>query len=262
MKKITAYLAVLFLAGCANPYAEFYTDRTGGKFPDDFEALSGVPELISGSDQGKDYELMTEEGYGLVGYSSFNAADVNSKKALAMAKKVNASKVLIYSKYTNTVSGSTPLTLPDTQTSTTNINGNVYSNGGYSSYNGTGTTTTYGTKTTYIPYSVNRYEYFASYWAKIKKFRLGAFVKDLDANTRAQTQSNKGVIVTAVVKRTPAFDSDIFKGDIFKKIGDVEISEGSDFMKAIDKYEGKNTKILIYRNGSLIEKNVAIKSRN
>lgn len=262
MKKNLTFFVVLIVAGCANPYAKFYTDQTGGIFPENIEALAGNPSVFSGTDLQKDYDSMMENGYVVLGYSSFNGESTNKKMALAQAKKVNASRVLLYENYSGTVSGSMPLTLPETQMSTTNINGNVYGSGGYASYSGTGMTTTYGTKTTYIPYSVNRYDYFASYWGKVKKFRLGLYVEEMDASKRARIQSNKGVIVSAVVKGTPAFNADIFKGDVIKRIGDIEISGEPDFMAALDKFEGKKTNFLIYRDGYLIEKNVGILTKN
>lgn len=201
---------------------------------------------------------MMENGYAMVGYSSFNAGNVDEKGALLQAKKVNASTVIIYSKYTNTVSSVMPLTLPNTQTSTTSLYGNAYGSGGYANYSGTATTTTYGSKTTYIPYSVNRSDYMATYWVKIKPLVLGVQVMDLTPELRNEIQSNKGVLVSVVVKGSPAFYSDILKGDILKKVGDTDIYDAKEFANAVSKHIGQKVMFTIYRNGTTIEKEVQL----
>ncbi len=47
---------------------------------------------------------MMEDGYFMVGYSSFNGGNVDINGSLTQAKRVHASVVIVYSKYTNTVS--------------------------------------------------------------------------------------------------------------------------------------------------------------
>jgi len=157
----------ILLVGCTNPYTKFYLDRTRGV---DTTAIvpTDKPLLFRGNDPDVDYFRMLEDGFNLIGYSNFNGADnVNVSSALKQATKINASVVLVYSKYTNTVSGLVPLTLPDTQTSTTTLYGNVMGPGGFATYSGSASSTTYGTRTMYMPFSVNRYDYFASYWVKL-----------------------------------------------------------------------------------------------
>ena len=166
--KMRAVLSLLMLglAACANPFVQFYQDRTDGTDLTKSSVVvlpTGEPKMFQGADKETDYQRMLENGYNLVGFSSFNGADVNVDGALAQAKAVHSEIVLIYSKHTDTRSGVLPLTLPDTQTSTTTLSGSGFGSGGYRSFSGTANTTTYGTQTTYIPYSVDRYDYFASY---------------------------------------------------------------------------------------------------
>lgn len=125
MSKGILFLVVLVLTGCASkPFVQFYQDRTDGidltkspvvVFP------NGKPKLLRGADIEADYQQMIENGYNLVGFSSFNGEDVNVDGALIQAKVVHAEIVLMYSNYTGTRSGMLPLTLPDIQTSTTRI---------------------------------------------------------------------------------------------------------------------------------------------
>lgn len=142
---IITLLIAFLLQGCATPFAQFYYDRTGGvdltKAPS-IVLPTGKPQVYRGNDPEQDALKMFEDNYNLVGYSSFNAGNVNETGAIAQAKKVHAAVVILYSKYTGTISGSIPLTLPDTRTSSTSLYGNVYSSGGYASYSGTAYTTT------------------------------------------------------------------------------------------------------------------------
>ena len=163
MKKAILITLCFLLIGCANPFSRFYNDQTGGHDLTPFAIIpNGEPKLVRGNDVDKDNLRMMEDGYALIGYSSFNAGKVDEKEALVQAKKVNAATVIVYSKYINTASGHTPLILPDTQT--TYHPGSIYCSGGSASY--FGSSTTYGSKTTYLPYRVDRYDYYATYWIK------------------------------------------------------------------------------------------------
>ncbi len=260
MKKALAFLSVAVLTGCANPYAQFYTELMPEPFPSSVEPLIGDPVVIAGTDIDKDEVRMLEDGYLPVGYSSFTAGDATEIQAIQQARAVNASRVILYSEYQSTQTGVAPLTMPTTNYSTTNYSGNVYGGGNYATYSGTGTTTTYGQQTAYIPYSVDTYEYFASYWARNTKFRLGIHAVDLDADARAMIRSNIGVKVNAVVKKSPAFYAEIFRGDIIKTIAGEALADTKDLLEAIDRNAGKEVKIEILRDGKLIEKKVKLSS--
>jgi hypothetical protein len=262
MKNLIIFFGLaLFMQGCVTPFSEFYRDQTGGieitTLPE-VVITRGEPKVLHGSNEEEDSLKMLEDGYGLIGYSSFNAGDVDENGAITQAKKVHASVVILYSKYTNTVSGSMPLTLPDTQTSSTSLYGDVYSSGGYASYSGSAYTTTYGTKTTYIPYSVRRYDYMATYWVKFKKPIFGVHVKDLTTKMRQEINSNKGMLVNAVIKGSPAFQADILKDDVLRRIGDVEIYKYESIQKALAKYAGQVVNVIVLRNGKEIEKEIQL----
>jgi len=255
----------LLVVGCTNPYAKFYQDITGGiditKSPR-FIVPTDKPQLFRGGDPDVDYVRMLEDGFGLIGLSSFNAGDdVNVNAALEQAIKVHASVTLVYSKYTNTVSGSIPLTLPDIQTSTTTLSGNVMGPGGTTSYSGRGYSTTYGTKTTYIPYSADRFDYFATYWIKLKPPVFGVHVQELSTELKQKIGSNKGVVVIAVVKGSPAFDADILRGDILKKFDFYEIFDIKTFNEVTSRWAGKKVRVTILRDGNELTKEILLRER-
>jgi len=246
-----------FFAGC-NPYTQFYTDFTGGRnITEDpnYIISSGKPKLLYGGNVQDDFKRMSENGYVLLGTSSFNAAAVNQNMALEHAKKIHAETIIIYSEYTNTVSGSMPLTVPNTQTSY--HSGSIYgSGGGFANYHGS--STTYGTQTTYIPYNVRRYDYYAGFWVKAKPQSLGVNIGDLTDELRKEIESNKGAYIISVVKGSPAFNNDLLAGDIIRKINNTEVIDMVQCKNALSENKGKQVEIEIFRNGKTILKQIQL----
>jgi len=257
MKNIILSIFLLLVVSCAvNPYYNFYKDQTNGA---DLSTLPNViltneePKIFEGANIDSDSQKMMENGFVSIGYSSFNAGAVSSDKAIIHAKNIKAEVVIVYSEYTNTVSGSIPLTLPNTETSTTKTSGNLW---GVGSYNETSTTTTNKSKTYDIPYSVNRYNYFASFWVKIKELTFGINFRSLENDERRLIGSNKGVKITVVINNSPAFMSDIFAGDILKQIGAIEIINTESVSQALQNYKGKTVNVTIWRDGEVLSKSV------
>lgn len=172
LKSFCIILLVVSLFGCANPFTQYNADS--GLPKDRFIIPSDSPMIFGGSDPQEDGKKMFENGYALVGYSSFwKGGSLDWEDAKIQAKKVGAEIVFCYSKYKDTVSGVYPLITPDVRTSTTTSSGSIYGSGGYGTYSGSGTTTTYGTNTTFIPYNISRSDYLATYWGKTKPPVLG-----------------------------------------------------------------------------------------
>lgn len=262
-------MLILFYGCATNPFSQYYYDQTGGIDLTQYKHViipESEPQVFRGNDQETDLEKMMEDGYFLIGYSSFNAGNVNERGATYQGKKVHATVVLLYSQYTNTVSGSLPLTLPDNRTSTTYDSGslygsgNVYGSGGSAYYSGTGTysgsstTTTYGSKTTYIPYNVRRHDYLAVYYGKTKGSIFGAHVVDLSQDEKSAIESNTGVKISVVVKGSPAYRNDFFKGDILKTINKFSVYDTKEYYDMLKRFAGQQVIIKLIRNGNLIEK--------
>ena len=257
MKKIIIVITILMISGCVSPYSKFYTDNTGG---DDitkdkkYIITNNEPEVRQGTDPINDQLLMLENGYFMIGSSVFNAGNVSEEGAISKAKEIHASVVLLCSRYSETESGYTPLTLPNTSTSSTTANGNIYGQGGSVSYNGTSNTTYNGTKTTYIPFSVKKYDYAASYWVKRKPPIFGVIPTPLDQEVHKKIGTNKGMLVAVVIKGSPAFYADIFKNDILLNINDDVIFDNDSFTKSINKNADKNVDVIIIRDDKELHK--------
>jgi C-terminal processing protease CtpA/Prc len=212
--------------------------------------------------QENDTQTMLEKGYALIGFSSFYAPSGQERKALAQAEHVHAAMVLVYSNYKDTLSGTMPITTPTTQTSYTNASASAYGNGGFANAYGSATTTTYGSETTYVPYNVSRSNYFATYWVKanLAHIKLGCIVKDLDDEQRRSISSNKGVLVSAVIWGTPAFQSDILKGDIIRKIGGDEVFGVASFQEITLKHAGQSVDVEFVRDSKPQTKTIQLQS--
>jgi hypothetical protein len=260
MKKLFLVIFAMLLAGCAQGFSQYYHDSTKGiDVAPYIEGTTADPQLMAGNDVKSDGLRMVENGYVLLGYSDFYGPKINENKAVEQAKKVKATVVIVYSKFKDTVSGASPLVLPDTKTSTTNVTASAFGSGGYATGYGTGTTTTYGTKTTYIPYSIDRFDQGATYWAK-RKYPpiLGAYGKDLPPELRQRIGSNKGLLVDVVVKDSPAYRADIVNGDILRKINNTEIYDESTLGSAVKANAEKKVSILLIRDGKEIVKEVML----
>jgi hypothetical protein len=264
MRLFLLIASLLLIVGCVSPYAQFYKDTSGGIDVSTHPMViqsNDPPQLFSGSNQLDDEIIMLEKGYSLIGYSSFNAANGSDAQAILQAKKVHAHVVIVYRNYTNTRSGSLPMTTPNNRTTTSSYSGNVYGYGGSASYYGSGTSTTYGSQTTYIPYSVDRYDYLATYWVKTdtSKLSLGVRWGDLTDEQKQAIGSNKGVDIIAVIKGTPAYYEDIIRGDVLKKINGDEIYDIKDASEKIGKYKGQKVEITLIRKGKEIIKTVQLR---
>jgi len=260
-------LILIALSGCvANPYKTYYTDLIGYDVSklSTVEQYSGDPKVFSGSsDADNDVFSMRENGYFLIGHSIFNVGSVSKNDVVKQGKEIYAETIIVYSEYTGTQTGMVPLTLPTTQTYNTNFSGSSYALGvGTIQHTGTARTTTSGMSTTYIPYSVNRSDYLALYFVKLKPTVIGIHENTIPTEVRKEIGTNKGVYVEIVILGSPAFNSDIIIGDVIFKIGDLDTFDIKSYTKAIREYRGKTVEVSLYRKDKILKKNVTLNQGN
>ncbi len=218
----------LFAGGCVNNYERFYTENPYFSAENKARVAfhSGDPEIVAGtSDVKADERRMNESGHAQIGYSSFSATGGTGEDLLvAHAKKVRAAKVIKYQQYQSTEQGVTALTLPDTQSTHHRGSISAYGSDGASAYgNYSGTSTTYGTTTTYIPYSRPRNEYLATFWVKMKSPVLGIRFRDPSTDEQTRAGTTRGAVIVAVVRGSPAHKADLVPGDLIHKTNEKEI---------------------------------------
>ena len=82
---------------------------------------------------------------------------------------------------------------------------------------GSATTTTYGSQTTVVPISVDRYDFLAVYLVKVRSI-FGAQFRNLTATESQQVGTVNGVVLTVVINGTPAASVGFLPGDIITKV--------------------------------------------
>lgn len=252
-------LVAVLMVGCANPYAKYYRPFTEGLASQ--SEVRGVPSLANprlmvGGNPDEDVKRMLRDGNIPIGASAFNAAEVDDNLALVQAKKVQAEVVLLYKRYTETYSGNAPVTVPTTTGSSTFLSGNVYGPGGSGSFYGNSATTTYGSRTIYVPYHIRRYDYTAIYWVRINPHAFGIMVRDLTPEEQTANGSNRGVVVSIVVRGSPAFRDDILEGDLVKGINAQEVLDNTQFLELVKALPAGEVAVSLRRNGVEILKRI------
>jgi hypothetical protein len=263
MRHCLAILSLLLLQACSNPYADYYKGLPDARaLPNYVPSVEDV-QLFSTNNFDPDVHVLVRQGFIDIGYSSFNAADstVSEKQVKDQAKKIGAQIVLVGSRYTHTMSGAIPITVPNVSTSYSTGTATAYGAGGTVNVFGSGTTTTYGDETVMVPYSERHSDYVAVYFIKVK-LHLGLyFNKDseqIDIQTRKAIGTNAGIRISEIVEESPAFRANIFSGDIILSIDDDEVYSHQQYMKLLNKYAGQSVTLKIYRDGKVLRKTVEI----
>lgn len=241
MRQCILFFALL-ISACANPYAEFYRGIPDARVRSEYIPTTEALQIFRTDNIEQDTKALRRKGYVPVGSSSFNAASnkVTETQLREQANTIGAHVVLSTSKFTHTVSGTIPLTLPNT--TTTFVDGKKR--------------TTYGTQTTSIPYTVDRAEFKAVYFVKAKS-RIGLVVAPLDDTTRGQLTQSSGVRVDVVVEGSPAFEADILPGDILLAFGGQAVRSVEHYQELLPHFTGKTVELVLNRDGRPITRVVA-----
>lgn len=257
-------ITITFLiSGCASSgYKDFYkssynesTDEYKSKNPHlEFLKNNEEPKVYTTDNFERDvYSLRTKQ-YIPIGQSDFNGEMEDEKAIIEQAKRVGAKIVLYGSKYTNTQTNSGVLMLPKTNYSTTNIYGNV----GGTMYSGTAYTQSSGTQM--VPYSntQRRYDQTGVFFVKdTNNYKFGIYASQISREKRIEIGSF-GVNVDVVIENTPAYNSDLLRGDIIIGVNDNTLNDYNSFLKGIKECitNKMSCHLKVNRNGE--EKNIIV----
>jgi hypothetical protein len=249
MRLTMMVLLMLALAGCAsgnggtkklsvepqigseNPYATSYVSReapTVALQPD-----PDGPKVYRGNVKEDDYQKMLENGFDLLGYSSFDAGDVPPQLLTEQAKKVKADVVLVYTKLTGAMPSSIKIQQMREQAKQAESTP-VESNPGLDKMG------------KLLPAVTASYSYFAAYWVKLAPPIIGVHVK-----APAKDENATGLIVQAVIKQSPAEKAGLQASDIIVSIGDVTLDKPVALTQAAQRYAGQTVELAYERNGML-----------
>jgi len=87
---------------------------------------------------------------------------------------------------------------------------------------------------------------------------LGVVFENLTDELRRKIESNKGVYIIVVVKRSPAFENDLLAGDIIRKINKIEVADRNHFLNLLEENKGKQIELEIFRNDKTIVKTIQL----
>lgn len=252
MRKLISTLTLLICGCTTSGYQQFYSQYSDPYSDPNIEGLpqDQEPQLYGTNDFRRDIRLLQAKKYVVVGESSFNGAYEDTKNALAQAKRVGASIVLVKSEYTDTQTSTSALFVPNTQT--TYHSGNLYSSSYSANYSGT--SVSHGTSV--VPYTTHqrRYDQNAVYLARLtKKIKFGVVMENLTREQKVEIERNTGAFVDIVIEDTPAFFSNLLPGDIVLEIDGVNVKSGEhavSIMSAVPD-SAKKSELTIVRKGEV-----------
>ena len=118
-------------------------------------------------------------------------------------------------------------------------------------YSETTVSTTYGTQVIPHARSIDRYDYFASYWVKVAPGHFGAYVENLTSEQRAAVQRNRGASILAAVRNSPAFEADVLTGDIILSVDGEDVRDAQDFISRVSALAGHEVVVEYWRNSAI-----------
>lgn len=258
-------LSAVMLSGCATGYKDFYKSANDATLKlialrrSSSPPTTPIVERAQPSTAQSIVDAYSKRGYSMIGSSTFNSGKKESEDvAIQQGRDVGADLVLILNpQYTGSVTTSIPITTPTTSVAHTSGTATAYGAGAPVTAYGNSTTTTHGTETNYIPMTINRLNYGAAFFVKLR-FAFGAFTRDLTDVERQDLQSNKGAVIRLIVDNSPAFDADILVGDIVTAIDGISVSNAMGFGTMLQGREGRKVVVSLIRRGQRLEKTIQL----
>jgi PDZ domain len=254
LKKVAAKWMLLSLLGMGtllmatklfateNLYEKNYKAQNSGNLVS-LEAKPDTKMYVS-NHKDDDNISMLENGYDMMGFSDFSAADVPADMALQHAKAIKADTVLVYSKYGSAKTAASKMAL---------IKEAAKKGGGEIDAKD-------------LPVDTTNYNYYASYWAKLPTPMLGVhiikLVRPSDDDENAKKEEVKGLTILAVIKDSPAAKAGLLRGDVLTKVAGNDLNKPEELSGVVRKYQGKNVAIEFERAGVKNTANAQINSRN
>ena len=206
-----------------NPYTSHYVSSD---LPvTSIEKNTEAPKLYLGKDKELDAQSMLENGYDLLGFSSFKAGDVPITLLTEQASKVHADTVLVYTEITAQALTSTKVQqLHDEQRLKDNPE--------------------LAKLAKPIVKNHDNYAYYAAYWVKLLPPTLGLHVKAPQTG-----DTDTGVVIEVVINNSPAQYAGLLTNDLLLSIGDVVMSSPQALVAATKRYAGKTVEVMYQREG-------------
>ena len=209
--------------------------------------LGGPETVMSSGNLLNDADTMWRHGFALIGYSAFNSPNNKTADAIKWATDLKARYVILGTDLASSQAMAMPLTLPHTTTSTTN--GNV----GTTQFSAN--TTHYGSQTSFIPVTVNRFDKLALYFAEVPKKGTGILPRDLRPAEVAALETQRAMAVRAVRDGSPAYEANILPGDLIIEVNGSP-ADLTNWVAALQRDQVLHVKLM--RNGQQRESSISI----
>ena len=215
-----------------NPFAKSFIRRELPAVALQPEAAG--PKVYRGEDQVNDYQRMLENGYDMLGYSEFLAgADIPPALLEQHAGQVHADVALVYTR----LAGEVPASVQVQQLREQAKKGE--------------------SPDIAEAESKDTYNYFASYWAKLRPPLLGVHVAG-----PADDGESDGLRVIAVIHDSPAEKAGILEDDVLKRLGEVALKSPSALSQAAQRYPGQKADMDVQRGQSELHIPVQLNPRS
>lgn len=250
----------LLTTGCVNNFTQNYkslpTPLGLSQIHDDHEV-----EIISTKNLDKDIRKYQQQGFLPIGRSEFYANRYQDKSDIKkQAEVIGAQLVLVLREDLGSSTYSMPVTTPTMEYSTSNSNYNVYNNTNTNigRIQGQSNTISHGSKTNYIPVTVNHGKYTAFFLAKFKT-STGIIPRELSDTDRQLLGQNSGIIVDTIVNASPAYYQNIIENDVVLKINGKSIFGVNGFIGLInDNLSNGKLRLDILRQGKILKKEIIL----
>ena len=191
-------------------------------------------KIYAGMSKEKDNIRMLEDGYDLMGISSFQGPFVEPNQALKHAQAIEADAVLVYDRKINEMTRSARLRQIHDELKKSKDEKN----------------TVIEVSEADLKDKNSKFEFYATYWAKLPLPILGLHVIKLSTKNSdtKEIQQEKGLKVIAVIKDSPAFKVGIQKGDVVLALNDDNTDSPEEFSKSVFKQQGNKVKIKYTRD--------------
>ena len=244
---LTYFISLLFFVsnitlGDENAFEKNYQIQS----PKGFHSFLENPDtkIMRGWEQKTDNIKMLENGYDLMGNSSFTGPNTSPNLALEHAKLIKSDMVLVYDRQINDSSRSTMIKKAREKARKANQVKEI------------GNLTEIEINDDDLIDKNVKYEINATYWVKLPKPTFGAHFIKLKSNKDSELIN--GVQVIAVIKGSPAEIAGILRNDSITSITEDFVNKPEDLISAIRKNKGKLIEVGYIRDGKKYKVNVKL----
>jgi membrane-associated protease RseP (regulator of RpoE activity) len=234
MKSILTFFALFFIL--SNVFAENLFKKNyqiQGDKNLKSQITSVETEIYRGWDKDTDNITMLEEGYDLMGFSSYVGVYTPPAEAVDFGKQIGADAALIYDRQINEANRATVIK-------------KARENYKKKKLDSEGKIEEIVIQEEDLVDPNVKYDFYVSFWAKLPKPLFGTHL--ISFKEGDERNKDGGLFVVAVIKESAAFNAGIQRKDLILKINNIELSEPSDFIKELVANKGKEVEIEFKRN--------------